>query len=107
MFPSSFDILKTTCVKDEFIKKNRKKAEYKDLLNNLIAKTLQLKIYYELAEFDLLESHLQTLKIFISRKKALEPVLKPYDEKARMSLKVSIEKEEILSEKSWLLAQLV
>ena len=98
------------------------RAEYKDLLNNLIAKTLQLKIYYELAEFDLLESHLQTLKIFISRKKALAYhqqnylnlirytqkllKLKPYDNQARTALKNAIKNEEILSEKTWLLKQL-
>ncbi|MBK9338121.1 MAG: hypothetical protein IPM98_16870 [Lewinellaceae bacterium] len=47
------------------------KAEYKDLLLHLAAKTLQLKIFYELEEFDLLESHLQTLQTFIRRKKDL------------------------------------
>ncbi|MEM9824652.1 MAG: hypothetical protein AAF985_26430, partial [Bacteroidota bacterium] len=99
------------------------KAEYKDLLTNLIAKTLQVKIFYELKEFDLLESHLQTLKTFIRRKKAIsyhqqnylnlvrytQKLLKlnPYDKKAKETLKVAIENEEILSERNWLLQQLV
>ncbi|MEM8908800.1 MAG: hypothetical protein AAGD05_13215, partial [Bacteroidota bacterium] len=98
------------------------KAEYRDLLNNLIAKTLQLKIYFELGEFNLLESHLQTLKIFISRKKAMgyhqrnylnlvrytQKLLqvKPYDKTAKAKLRKAIQEEDILSEKKWLLQQL-
>jgi tetratricopeptide (TPR) repeat protein len=45
------------------------KAEYKDVMLNLAAKTLQLKIYYELDEFDLLESHLQAFRAFLNRRK--------------------------------------
>ena len=97
-------------------------AEYKDLLNNLIAKTLQIKIYYELQEFDLLESHLDSLKIFISRKKVLGYHrknylniiyytkkllhLNNYDQQAKEKLRQAIEAEEVLKEKDWLLAQL-
>lgn len=98
------------------------RAEYKDLLNNLIAKTLQIKIYYELGEFDLLESHLDTLKTFIRRKKVMGYHRKnylnivhftkkllttnTYNNKMRKELYQAIEMEEILTEKNWLLAQL-
>ena len=44
------------------------KSDYKDLLLNLAAKTVQLKIYYELDEYDLLCAHLEAMQIFIRRK---------------------------------------
>ena len=47
------------------------KAEFGDLLLNLAARSLQLKIYYELQELDLLDSHLQAFRTFLRRKKEL------------------------------------
>jgi tetratricopeptide (TPR) repeat protein len=47
------------------------KAEYKDLMLNLAVKTLQSKIYYDLGETILLDSHLQAIAAFIRRKKGL------------------------------------
>ncbi len=46
-------------------------ADYKDLINNLIAKTLQLKIYYETDEFDALDAHLQSMQTFIRRQRVI------------------------------------
>jgi tetratricopeptide (TPR) repeat protein len=95
------------------------KAEYKDLLLHLAAKTLQLKIFYELEEFDLLESHLQTLQTFIRRKKDLgyhrENYLNTirftrklleanlFDKTVRKALREEIEGTKGVAEQEWLL----
>lgn len=96
-------------------------AEYKDLLLNLAAKTLQLKIYFELDEFDLLEAHLSAFNIFLRRKKELgyhrdnylntiqftRKLLETnlFDKKARAALRAEIEAAKSLGEKEWLLGQ--
>jgi hypothetical protein len=46
---------------------NLQRSDYKDQINNLTAKTLQLKIFYESGDFDLLESHLNGMKNYIRR----------------------------------------
>ena len=95
------------------------RADYKDLINNLVAKTLQLKIYCELNEFDLLESHLKTMQAFLRRNRRLGYhqqnygnivrftrrliVLRPGDLTARQALLTEIELAEPLTEKGWLL----
>ncbi|MEL6863562.1 MAG: hypothetical protein AAFP19_04040 [Bacteroidota bacterium] len=97
-------------------------ANYKDLLLNLAAKTLLLKVYYELGELSLLESHLDAMKIFIRRKKVMGyhqsnyrniihytqklTTLNQYNKQERESLATQIEAEEILTERKWLLGQL-
>jgi hypothetical protein len=97
-------------------------ADYKDLLNNLIAKTLQLKIYYESGEIDALDAHLQNMQTFIRRQHGLGyhktnylsvlrftrklMRLRPSDTKERMALRQEIEGTSGLMEKEWLLAQL-
>ncbi len=96
-------------------------AEYKDLLLNLAAKTLQLKIYFELDEFDLLEAHLSAFKTFLRRKKELgyhrENYLNtieftrklletnPFDKEARAALRAEIAEAKNIGEKKWLLGQ--
>ncbi|MFM7402005.1 MAG: hypothetical protein ACKO4W_13990, partial [Bacteroidota bacterium] len=50
---------------------NLQEADYKDLINNLIAKNLLLKIYYETDEFDALDAHLQSMQRFISRQRVI------------------------------------
>ncbi len=45
------------------------KADYKDLYNNLISKTLQMKIYYLTQEMDVLDAHLQSMEAFIRRQR--------------------------------------
>lgn len=97
------------------------KAEYKDLLLSLAAKTLQLKIFYELQEFDLLESHLQAIRAFIRRKKVIgyhrenylntvhftQKLLETnlFDKKERAVLRREIEATKAVAEKEWLLEQ--
>lgn len=113
----------------EFARKNYdaalhhlQQADYRDLINNLVVKTLQLKIYYEINEFDLLESHLRTMAMFIRRNKKLGyhrenwsnivnytrklMDLNPFDKSAKQILRKEIEATEILTEKQWLLSQL-
>ena len=47
------------------------KSNYKEVLLNLAAKTVMLKIFYELEEFDTLSAHLSAMKTFIRRKKMI------------------------------------
>ena len=98
------------------------KVESKDLVNNLISKTLLMRIYYELEEFDSLFSHLDSFQIFIRRREVSDFHRKNYlnairlvkklvalpelDKKARKALKKEIEAEEILTEREWLLEKL-
>ncbi|HNE29040.1 MAG TPA: hypothetical protein PKL15_15630 [Saprospiraceae bacterium] len=97
------------------------RADYKDLINNLIAKTLQLKIFYELGEYDLLESHLASMKTYIRRQAAIGYHRTNYLNIVRYTqqllqvnlnntamiaqLRQQIENEPVLTEREWLLAQ--
>jgi hypothetical protein len=98
------------------------KADYKDLPLSLAAKTLQIKIFYALGETDLLDSHLQAIRIFIRRKKILgytrenylntvrfvQKILEinPLDKSARQMLLHEIEATKAVAEKEWLLGLL-
>ncbi|HRI58997.1 MAG TPA: hypothetical protein PK228_04725 [Saprospiraceae bacterium] len=95
------------------------KAEYRDLMLSLAAKMLQLKIFYELQEFDLLESHLQAIRAFIRRKKVMgyhrenylntvyftQKLLETnlFDKNERAALRKEIEATKAVAEKEWLL----
>lgn len=97
------------------------KAEYKDLHLHLAAKTLQLKIFYELNEYDLLDAHLQAFKTFLRRKKDLGYHrenylntirftrklldLNPFDKNEKAVLKKEIQAAKGVGEKEWLLEQ--
>jgi hypothetical protein len=97
-------------------------ADYRDLINNLTAKTLQLKIYYETDEWDALEAHLQSMKTYLSRQRAIgyhktnyqniirftQKLLRCnlHDRQERALLREAIRQEAILTEKTWLLEQL-
>lgn len=97
------------------------KAEYKDVLVALAAKTLQMKIYFEQDEYDLLESHLQAMKTFLQRKKELGYhrenylntirfvrrilELSPLDRSGRAALQHDIEHAKSLAEQEWLLSK--
>ncbi len=97
------------------------KADYEDLLLNLSAKALAMKIYFELGEFDLLHAHLSAMKVFINRKKLigyhrdnytrlLEYVgrileLPAGQRSKKTELKKEIENLPAIAEKEWLLAQ--
>lgn len=93
-------------------------TEHKDLVNHLIAKTMLLKIYFELEELDLLESHLDSFQIFIRRREVSDYhrlnylniikfvrkilALVPQDKASRTKLLLEIDNCEVLTEKNWL-----
>lgn len=95
------------------------RAEYKETMMALAAKTIQLKIYFETEEFDLLESHLQAIAAYIRRKKVIgyqrENYLNlvyfvrkmleinPLDKKQKQQLRETIRQTRPLAEKEWLL----
>ncbi|MFK8009009.1 MAG: hypothetical protein AB8H03_21785 [Saprospiraceae bacterium] len=97
------------------------KVESKDLVNSLISKTLLMRIYYELEEFDSLFSHLDSFQIFIRRREVSDFHRQNYmnairlvkklvslpelDKKARKALREEIESEEVLTEREWLLGK--
>ena len=98
------------------------KANYRDPLLNLAAKTLLLKTYHDLGEHDLLQSHLDAMRNYIRRKRVIgyhrtnylniaryaERLLRVNfsDEKEVGKLREAIEKEEVLTEREWLLGRL-
>ncbi|MBI1225228.1 MAG: hypothetical protein GC192_08300 [Bacteroidetes bacterium] len=98
------------------------KVDDRDLLLNLDGKLMLLKMYYELGEFNALDSLLSSMKTFIRRKKELAyhqshylgiirftqklMALRPGDLVAASALRKEIEAAEGLPEKDWLLAKL-
>lgn len=86
------------------------------------ARTLQLKIYYELEEFDLLESLLESLRVYINRRKDLGYRKKNYDNltsfaRAMLQLPImnqmeiidlekKVKNASIFTEKEWCLHQI-
>ena len=64
------------------------KADYKDFINNMVAKTLLLKAYYELGEFDLLEYHLKTMRNFLRRKRRMGYHQQNYNNIVRIAFKL-------------------
>ncbi len=98
------------------------KADYRDIISNMTAKILQMKIYYESDEFDLLYNHLKTMEMYVRRNKKISyhyPIwmniirytqriseINRFDKKAVKILRQSIEGEEYLTEKKWLIGQL-
>ena len=94
------------------------RADYKDFINSMNAKTLQLKIYFETGEFDLLESHLDSMKNYIRRQRAVgyhrdnflnivrytRAIVRSRPED-RAELRHDIEAEQVLTEKEWLLGR--
>lgn len=101
---------------------NLQKSDYKDFINNVIAKTLQLKIYYETDELEVLEPHLRSMKTYIRRKRAFgyhrenylniirftQAIieLNPFDNKKKNELRKQISGTERLTEREWLLEML-
>lgn len=98
-------------------------AHPKDLVNQLIAKTIQLKIYYEADELNLLESHLDSFRLFIRRRELSDYHQKnfqniilytrrlisinPFSNDDREKLKEMVQQEKILTEREWLLSKLM
>ena len=97
-------------------------VDFKDHLFNLAAKVIQMKIYFESEELDILDSHLDAMQMYILRKKVIGYhktnykniikmtrkllKIKPGDFSAKNILKDEINNAEILTEKKWLLNQL-
>ena len=97
-------------------------VDFKDHLFNLAAKVIQMKVYYESEEYDLLESHLDAMQMYILRKKVIgyhktnykniikmtRKMLKTnkIDKSTVAKLKDEINNLEVLTEKKWLLSQL-
>ena len=96
--------------------------KYKDLISNLGAKTLLIKIYYEHQENDVLEYFLISFEAFIKRKKEIGYhkanylniirlmkkmlTLNPFDKKAKLKLQEEVKTTQPLSERVWFLEQL-
>jgi hypothetical protein len=116
----------------EYSRKNYKaamlllqRAEYRDILLGLAAKTILMKIYYELDEWETLEAHLSSMKAYLVRKRVMgyhktnyQNIIKYTKKLVDMAnaikgqqsesliLREAILNENILTEKEWLLAQL-
>jgi hypothetical protein len=98
------------------------RADYKDFINGMNAKILQLKIYCETGEMELLDSHIDSINNFIRRQHAVgyhrENYLNiarytraivrlvPDDADAARELRRQIEAEPVLTEKEWLMGRL-
>ena len=98
------------------------KSDYTDVLLNLGAKTIALKTYFELKEFDLLDSHMDAMKNYIRRKKIIsyhrENYLnlikfvkllleaQTYSHLERDQLKKDIRSVKSVAERDWLLEQI-
>ncbi|MEQ8703414.1 MAG: hypothetical protein RIC19_05825 [Phaeodactylibacter sp.] len=97
-------------------------SDFDDILINLSAKTMLLQIYYELDEYDALESLLESLQIYLRRKEVIgyhkanyQNIVRlarrlvrisPYDKQQVTKLKTDIEQMKPLTEKDWFLQQI-
>lgn len=100
-----------------FVLELLQKANYRDPLLNLAAKTLLLKTYYELGEHELLQSHLDAMRNYIHRKRVLGYHRSNYlniirytekltrlhrrDRNAINAFKNAVDQEEVLTEKAF------
>jgi hypothetical protein len=98
------------------------RMEYDDVLQNLSAKTLQIKIYYDMQAWQALDSLLDSVSIYIRRKKVLGyhkenfsnnlrfmqrlMSIPPGDRAARLQLQHDVENCKVLTERSWFLGKL-
>lgn len=98
------------------------RTEYDDVLQNLVSKVLLAKIYYETDEFDALENHLDSIQIYLRRKKVLGyhrdnyrnilryirkmMTLRLDDRRSVEAFRASVVAEATLTEKPWLLKML-
>ncbi len=97
--------------------------EYDDMLLNIIAKTMLLKIYFEQDELDAFESLLESMRIYLQRKEALDPTRKlsyknmlslmkklmhinPYSKAQKEKLRELVVAANPIMERDWLLRQL-
>lgn len=98
------------------------KGDFEDLLIYLSAKTMLLKMYYELDEYDALDYQLDSLGIYIKRKQIMgyhkenyQNIIRytkkiarvnPYSKKDVQHLQEEIQSANPLTEREWLLEQL-
>ena len=97
------------------------RMEYDDVLQNLAAKTILCKIYFELDEVDALENQLDSIQIYLRRKKVLGYHKENYTAIVRLMRKLlatggsaqagarlrrEIEQAPVLTEREWMLRQL-
>jgi hypothetical protein len=96
-------------------------TDFDDTLINLNAKSMLLKIYYELDEYDALESLLESMRAYLKRKQLMGAYrsnyhnfirftrklvrVNPFDEQEKSALKSEILTASPLTEKDWLLEQ--
>ena len=96
-------------------------SDYKHPVNNIVAKVLQMKIYYETDELEALEAHLRNMRTYIRRQRSFGyhkenflniigfvqalVELNPFDKKVREALRERIENAGTLTEREWLLEQ--
>lgn len=95
------------------------KTEYTDLLLNLAAKALMLKIFYETGALDALDSHISAMQKFIRRKKIMgyhrenylnlaiftKKLMETHEKSALVALRAEIEGTKMVAEKEWLLGE--
>lgn len=97
-------------------------GDFDDLLIYLSAKTMLLKMYYEMDEYDALDYQLESLGTYIKRKKVMgyhkenyQNIIRytkkitrvnPYSKKDVLGLKSEIETANPLTEREWLLEQI-
>jgi len=97
-------------------------ADYRDFFHNMTARVLQIKIYYETNETELLATQLKNTRAFLRRRRTLsyheqnylhilqltEQVLRhnPFDRAAAERLRARIMSTDPLTEREWLLTQL-
>lgn len=100
-----------------FVLELLQRANYRDPLLNLAAKTLLLKTYYELGEYETLESHLDAMRNYIHRKRVIgyhrtnylniirftEKLIRlnPRDKNAVYAFQEEIGREQVLTERSF------
>ena len=120
----SYSLGKLHFEKGEYDKAMRlfSQVEYDDILINLNAKVMQIQMFYEQDEFDVLESFLESTRTYLLRKKVIayhrstfknflrftKKLLKvnPYSEVQRKKLQKEVEETNPLKEKEWLLEKL-
>lgn len=97
-------------------------ADYDDILLTLVAKTMLMKIYYELDEINALDSLLGSMHTYLQRKKVMgyhqsnyKNIIRftrrllrvaPYNEEQKQKLSAEISQTSPLTERKWLLQQL-
>lgn len=98
------------------------KFEYDDMVLNLVAKTMLLKIYYEEEEYNAFESLLEAMRAYLKRKEAISPNhrlvyknllsmmrklihMNPYSKAQKEKFRAQILETNPLTEREWLLRQ--